>query len=362
MRTKFTDAGRSCLALILTLSASLLTAGVSVTDAQGALTLNADKTRVSEYVANDAGCGAHNILTVRALLNGSGAVTLGGSATPGRDYTLLNPEFHLDNDEKNYHDLLFHVFDDAVLEGDETIILTFPDGATHTITITDNETSVIVGNGRPVASSSWPFFRWSTPITTASVAAEATLGPLETVYFMTRDGNGVLGKISNLSRHDFGCVTVESLPLEVAATPGFEGCMPRMFSVTPSNTSPNASYQVTWYLTDEELSEYSSAKAPAESEISIFNDAGPESTRHVTSAPAEVAWVTGGKALTATFKGSFGKFGVGFKAVQSKLYGFNQEQYLGAQLRPVAPAKHKLRSSSQKKLGSKAAGQKVAGQ
>ena len=358
MSFNYISAGRYCLALILVLSTHFLAAGVPTAGTARTSPAISGKTRVSEYVANNAGCGAYNILRIRALLSGSGSITLSGSATSGRDYTLLNPENDLNNDEKGFHDFLFHVFDDAVLEGDETIILSFPDGSEHTITIADNETSVIVGDGRPVLSSAWPFFRLSTPITTASVVVEASLGPLETVYFMARDGNGVMGKITNLSRHDFGCVTVENLTVDAAAdNPPFAGCLPRVFSVTPSNPNSRADYQVTWYLTDEELSVYTSTTTPVEREISIFRETAPGSDKAISSRTADVAWVTGGKALTANFRGGFGKFSVGFKTVHASLYGFNQQEYRGSQLRPVSPAQHKLRNSSQKLASSKVAGQ-----
>lgn len=362
MKSVLSRIGIFCLFTLLLFSSPVLTAGTISLSGEGTTVSTSSKSWVSEYVANDAGCGARNILTLRAMVKGSGTIEVSGTAIPGRDFALLNPDYSNENNQENTQDFLLHIFDDAVLEGDETIILDFPGGLRHTITINDNESSVIVGNGYHLPANSWPFFRSSTPIATESVSVEAALGPLETVYFMSRDGNGVMGKITNFSNHDFGCVTVENMATDETSTyAAFRGCLPRIFSVTPTNPNSSARYQVTWYLTDEELSDYASTNVMEESEMRIFKEVGTKRVSPLTGSPAEVTWVAGGKALTATFKGSFGRFGVGFKTMQNSSYGFQEENFQGSQLRPVNPYLHKLRTPTNKTATESTASREVAG-
>jgi len=342
MKSVLSRIGIFCLFATLTFSSPILSGGTIPTNGERINVSISDRSWVSEYVANDAGCGARNILTLQAVVKGSGTVEVSGTAIPGRDFTLLNPDYSTEDNQENVQDFLLHIFDDAVLEGDETIILNFPSGLRHTITINDNESSVIVGNGYHLPANSWPFYRSSTPIATESVTVE--------------------GKITNFSNHDFGCVTVENMKADDSNSyTAFRGCLPRIFSVTPTNPNSRARYQVTWYLTDKELSDYASTNVMEESEMRIFKEVGTKRASPLTGSPAEVAWVAGGKALTATFKGNFGRFGIGFKTMQNSSYGFQEEKFQGTQLRPVNPYLHKLRTPTNKTTTESTASRQVVG-
>jgi len=91
--------------------------------------------------STDKSCGAFS--TVRSTLffplgNGSARISVSGTATEGIDFEVPNKNVTASN---GVISIPVNIFDDAIIEGNETIILTISglDNATHTITIRDND-------------------------------------------------------------------------------------------------------------------------------------------------------------------------------------------------------------------------------
>lgn len=97
------------------------------------------KSFVSERVADNTSCDASKIFMVTAAVNGNGEVTTGGSAIRGEDYQLLNPRFRTGAAGFGVHDFEIEIFDEGVIEGDETIVLLLPGGNSHVVTIIDDD-------------------------------------------------------------------------------------------------------------------------------------------------------------------------------------------------------------------------------
>ncbi|WP_173021582.1 M4 family metallopeptidase [Lewinella sp. W8] len=104
------------------------------------------KSFTSELVMSSNDCDAGKIITVEAAVVGSGQVSLGGNATEGEDYDVLNKFFSTGSAGFGVHNFQVLVYDDASIEGDETITLSLPGGPTHRLTIIDNDTDLSVGS------------------------------------------------------------------------------------------------------------------------------------------------------------------------------------------------------------------------
>lgn len=168
-------------------------------------------------------------------------------------------------------------------------------------------------------------FSFDNPVLTASgtgiatevAAIEDAFGPNDEIFFLSSDGKTILGKITNTSAHDFGCTTVEIVSTGTGVTPFSEAgdYLDKTFTVTPTINNVSASYEVTWYFTDAEISGYEAASDFDRNSISIFKTEGAiagagfedielaESTT-LTTLPSGVAF-------TSTFSTGFSSFAVG---------------------------------------------------
>ena len=108
----------------------------------------------NEMVANNAGCGASKIITIEASVVGNGRVTTGGTAIRGVDYRLLNDRFRTGGGGFGTHEFQIEIFDDGLIEGDETILLSLGRGTTHKLTLLDDDVPLVVGGTRTLLDNS----------------------------------------------------------------------------------------------------------------------------------------------------------------------------------------------------------------
>lgn len=154
-------------------------------------------------------------------------------------------------------------------------------------------------------------------IATTASSIEDEFGPGETIYFLSADGTEIIGTISNTSSHDFGCTMVEIIGTGTGAT-GFSGggdYLDKTFRVTPTNNSANATYEATWYYTDDEIEGYETETGVDRSNIFVFKSDGPIADASFSDiVMAEYTVVTeldGGVSFTAGFTSGFSSFAVG---------------------------------------------------
>ena len=115
-------------------------------------TVSAGFTRAQTYVGeldttNDA-CDAGKTITIEAAVVAAGTAIVSGTATENVDFILMNPSYTPGVSGFGTHDFEIKIFDDADIEGVETIILTIGT-ATHTIFINDNDVVPAIGDGSP---------------------------------------------------------------------------------------------------------------------------------------------------------------------------------------------------------------------
>lgn len=115
-------------------------------------------------------CESFKTIEVEAAVNASGTVTTAGTATPGVDYEITNPSFSAGAGFA-VHNFSINIFDDAEIEGTETIILNI--GAnSHTITVNDNDVVPSIGDGSPTSLI-------DEPLTAAAFPADWTVDALD---------------------------------------------------------------------------------------------------------------------------------------------------------------------------------------
>ena len=105
-----------------------------------------DETFVGELVATSSECDASKTIFVEAAVVGNGSVTVGGTATPGKDFQVLNPNYQVGPLGFGVHNFEIEIFDDASIEPTETIILSLGGGLNHVIMLLDNEKVIEVGD------------------------------------------------------------------------------------------------------------------------------------------------------------------------------------------------------------------------
>ncbi len=100
---------------------------------------------VSERVTDNSTCDASKIFTVQAAVVGNGRVSVTGTATRGKDFQIINPNFRAGPNGFAVHDFQIAIFDDAIIEGDETITLLLPGNNRHVVTLMDDDVELSPG-------------------------------------------------------------------------------------------------------------------------------------------------------------------------------------------------------------------------
>ena len=151
----------------------------------------------------------------------------------------------------------------------------------------------------------------------SETSIEDELGPGETIYFLSPAGTEIIGTLSNTSSHDFGCTTVAITTSGTGATDftGGGDYLSKTFTITPTSNNATASYEITWYYTDAEMSGYEAVSGRDRNGLTVFKTAGEIATADfddITLADYTVVTeLDGGVAFTAGFTSGFSSFAVG---------------------------------------------------
>ncbi|WAC11800.1 M4 family metallopeptidase [Dyadobacter pollutisoli] len=107
----------------------------------------------------------------------------------------------------------------------------------------------------------------------SQIPDEQYLGPHATVYFRDPQSRNLIAKIKNLSSHDYGCTSVQVDRSGVDETAWFDNykVTNKTFKVTPTNNSPDGSYEISLYYKENELPNFNgnSIKSMVKSQGSI---------------------------------------------------------------------------------------------
>jgi len=156
----------------------------------------------------------------------------------------------------------------------------------------------------------------------------ANLGPNQTVHFYDPATSDVMTTLTNTSTWDYGCVTVEvdrdgSAP---TATPFASAAIPdylhsKTYTVTPTNTNPTGTYDVTLYYEEAEVAAWEAFTGNARANAEIIkvagnnriNDVNPGNytTFTIDNIPATLGAFNADVTFTASFVNGFSGFGVG---------------------------------------------------
>lgn len=154
----------------------------------------------------------------------------------------------------------------------------------------------------------------------------ANLGPNSTVHFYDQASDNVMMTLDNTSAHDFGCVTVEvdragtgAQEFNNANTSNY--LADKTFTVTPTNTSTSATYNVTLYYKEAEVTGWESATGQVRANAEIIKVAGANRIDDVTPANAgsytienmvsSIGAFNSDVTFTSTFGSGFSGFGLG---------------------------------------------------
>ena len=156
----------------------------------------------------------------------------------------------------------------------------------------------------------------------------SNLGSNETVHFYDPITNDVMMTITNTSSHDYGCVTVEvdrdgSSPtaLEFASSSIPDYLHSKTFTVTPTNTNSNGTFDVTLYYEEAEVLAWESFTGNNRNNAEIIKVAGNNRINDVTTTNfagytinnigATISSFNSDVTFTASFTNGFSGFGVG---------------------------------------------------
>ena len=164
-----------------------------------------------------------------------------------------------------------------------------------------------------------------TAINTGS-GMEANLGPNQTVHFLDPATSNVMLTLENTSAFDYGCVTVDvdrsgTGALEFNTVNTADYLHSKTYTITPTNSNPTGTYNVTLYYEEAEVAGWESATGNSRNNAEIIKVAGANAIDDVTPANAasynisNSATTLGAFNSDVTFTGAFGTgfsgFGVG---------------------------------------------------
>jgi len=190
-------------------------------------------------------------------------------------------------------------------------------------------------------SESRPQFRFTqaTPPTPIESALNATrsfyLGPNADVYLYSAADGELIGRIQNLSSHDYGCTSIEIVRAGTGISQFWNTnianyIMNKAFRVIPTNNNPSGQYTITLYLSSTEVTGWQTATSQSWSNIqliklpSLINNVTPANPEPDGVGTVQVVTPTLGTlgtnySLSYTFSNGFSGFGAGIPSAQGTL-------------------------------------------
>ncbi len=157
---------------------------------------------------------------------------------------------------------------------------------------------------------------------------QAELGPNQTVHFYDPATDNVMLTIQNTSTFDYGCVTVDvdrpgtsptALQFNTTNTPDYLAS--KTFRITPTNTNPSGTYNLTVYYEEAEVAAWETFTGNSRANAEIVKVAGSNAINDVTpanygsytitSSPTTVGSFYGDVTFTGSFSTGFSGFGLG---------------------------------------------------
>lgn len=156
----------------------------------------------------------------------------------------------------------------------------------------------------------------------------ANLGPNQTVYFYDPATNNVMLSLQNTSAFDYGCVTVavdrpgtSPTALQFNSTNTANYLASKTFKITPTNTNPTGTYNMTVYYKENEVAAWESFTGNNRANAEIVKVAGNNAINDVTpanaasytlsSSPTTVGSFNGDVTFSGAFSSGFSGFGLG---------------------------------------------------
>ncbi len=203
-------------------------------------------------------------------------------------------------------------------------------------------TAINATNGGPAAgcsltgggiSDSRPQFRFTqavpqTPIESALNAIRSFyLGPNADVYLYSASDGELIGRIQNLSSHDYGCTSIQIVRAGTGISQFWNTnianyLMNKAFRVIPANNNPSGQYRITLYLSSTEVTGWQTATGQSWANIqliklpSLINNVTPANPEPDGVGTVQVVTPTLGTlgsnySLSYTFSNGFSSFGAG---------------------------------------------------
>ena len=182
-------------------------------------------------------------------------------------------------------------------------------------------------------SASRPQFRFTqavpqTPIESALNAIRSFyLGPNADVYLYSAADGELIGRIQNLSSHDYGCTSIEIVRAGTGITQFWNTNIPnylmnKAFRIIPTNNNPSGQYTITLYLSSTEVTGWQTATGQSWANIqliklpSLINNVTPLTPEPDGPGTVQVVTPTLGSlgihyTLSYTFNNGFSGFGAG---------------------------------------------------
>ncbi len=190
-------------------------------------------------------------------------------------------------------------------------------------------------------SDSRPQFRFtqSVPQTPIESALNATrsfyLGPNADVYLYSVADGELIGRIQNLSSHDYGCTSIEIVRAGTGISQFWNAnttnyLMNKAFRVIPTNNNPSGQYTITLYLSSTEVTGWQTATGQSWANIQLIklpgliNNVTPANPEPDGVGTVQVVTPTLGTlgvhySLSYTFSNGFSGFGAGIPSTQFAL-------------------------------------------
>ncbi|MDG1777058.1 MAG: T9SS type A sorting domain-containing protein [Crocinitomicaceae bacterium] len=136
----------------------------------------------------------------------------------------------------------------------------------------------------------------------------ANVGPNTTVHFYDPASENIMMSLENTSTFDYGCVTVEvdrngisALPFNTANSPDF--LHSKTFKVSPTNTSPTGTYNVTLYYQENEVAGWESATGNSRNNAEVINVGGTSTINDVNALNANNYTISNSNSVVGSFHG-----------------------------------------------------------
>ncbi|HEY5968511.1 MAG TPA: T9SS type A sorting domain-containing protein [Chitinophagaceae bacterium] len=234
--------------------------------------------------------------------------------------------------------------------GNTTSAIDVLQGTTAPLGAGTRATAINATNGGPSAgcsltgggiSDSRPQFRFTqtipqTPIESALNAIRSFyLGPNADVYLYSAADGELIGRIQNLSSHDYGCTSIEIVRAGTSVSQFWNinianYLMNKAFRVIPTNNDPSGQYTITLYLSSAEVTGWQTATGQSWANIqfiklpSLINNVTPANPEPDGVGTVQVVTPTLGTlgtiySLSYTFSNGFSGFGAGIPSAQGTL-------------------------------------------